>query len=105
MPRRRRTRRADVQASRRRAELKTHIRRLGLMSEEQYRKWCRDQGLGDGLCKSDQQIRKEYKRAAAERGDALLTRQRGHTRNRGSTFRQLYSRSLPKGRLGADYLY
>ena len=41
----------------------------------------------------------------AERGAALLTRQRGHTRNPRSTFSQLYSRSLKKGRLGADYLY
>jgi len=105
MPRRRRTRRADVQAARRRAELKSHMKRLGLPNEAQYRKWCRDHGLGDGLCKSEQQKKSERKRASAERGDALLVRQRSHTRNPRSTFRQLYDRSLPKGRLGADYLY
>ena len=107
MPRRRRrnTNHADIQRSRGRAELTSHIKHLGLSSEEEYRKWCRDRGIGDGLCKSDRQKRKERQSANAARGDALLTRQRSHTRNRRSTLRQLYDKSLPKGRLGADYLY
>lgn len=106
MPRRkRRTNHADIQRTRGRAELKSHIKRLGLSSEAEYRKWCRERGIGDGLCKSDKQKRKERQRASAARGDALLTRQRGLTRNRRSTLRQLYDKTLPKGRLGADYLY
>ena len=38
-------------------------------------------------------------------GESILARKRGQTRNPGNTIRQLYDRTVPKGRLGADYLY
>ena len=48
------------------------------------------------------------KRASTRRrqqGEVALTRTRQQTRSPANTIRQLYDRTLPKGRLGADYLY
>jgi hypothetical protein len=106
MPRRRRnTNRAEVERAYGREELKSHIKHLGLQSEAEYQRWCKNRGLGDGLCKSRNQKRKERHLASVSQGEAVLSRARGQTRNRGNTLRQLYDKSLPKGRLGDDYLY
>ena len=106
MPRRRRkTNRAEVERAYSREELKAHIKRLGLHSEAEYQKWCKNRGLGGGLYKSKHQKRKERHLASVSPGEAVLSRARGQTRNRGNTLRQLYDKSLSKGRLGADYLY
>jgi hypothetical protein len=107
MPRRRRRNHndADVERSRSRAELRSHIRKLGLQTEAEYQRWCRARGIGDGLQKSKSQKRKEREVASRRQGEAILSLKRGHTRSPGSTIRRLYDRSLPKGRLGAAYLY
>lgn len=106
MPRRRRkTNRAEVERAYSREELKAHIKRLGLHSEAEYQKWCKNRGLGGGLYRSKHQKRKERHLASVSPGEAVLSRARGQTRNRGNTLRQLYDKSLSKGRLGADYLY
>ena len=106
MPRRRnRTNRAEVERAYSRDELKAHIKKLGLQSEADYQKWCKNRGLGDGLYKSKHQRQKERDLASRTQGEALLSRSRGLTRNRVSTLRLLYDKAVPKGRLGADYLY
>ena len=103
--RRRRNNDVEVQRSRSRAELRSHIKKLGLYSEADYQRWCRDRGLGDGLQKSKRQKHKEREVAQKRQGEAVLSLKRGHTRHPGSTIRKLYDRTLPKGRLGADFLY
>ena len=103
--RRKRNVRSEVERAHNRANLKSHIRALGLQSEDEYRAWCRKRGLGDGLHKSNRQIQKERQLARRQQGEAALTRTRQQTRSPANTIRQLYDRTLPKGRLGADYLY
>ena len=103
--RRKRNIRSEVERAHNRANLKSHIRALGLQSEDEYRAWCRKRGLGDGLHKSNRQIQKERQLARRQQGEAALTRTRQQTRSPANTIRQLYDRTLPKGRLGADYLY
>ena len=97
--------RLEVERYRNRTQLKSHIRALGLSSEDEYKAWCRKRGLGDGLHKSDRQIRKERHLAKSQHGEAVLARTRQQTRSPANTIRQLYNRELKKGRLGADYLY
>ena len=53
MARRKRNVRSEIERAPNRANLKSHIRALGLQSEEEYRAWCRKRGLGDGLHKSN----------------------------------------------------
>ena len=103
--RRKRNIRSEIERAHNRANLKSHIRALGLQSEDEYRAWCRKRGLGDGLHKSNRQIQKERQFARRQQGEAALTRTRQQTRSPANTIRQLYDRTLPKGRLGADYLY
>ena len=103
--RRKRNIRSEIERAHNRANLKSHIRALGLQSENEYRAWCRKRGLGDGLHKSNRQIQKERQVARRQQGEAALTRTRQQTRSPANTIRQLYDRTLPKGRLGADYLY
>ena len=103
--RRKRNVRSEIERAHNRANLRSHIRALGLQSEDEYRTWCRKRGLGDGLHKSNRQIQKERQLARRQQGEAVLTRTRQQTRSPANTIRQLYDRTLPKGRLGADYLY
>ena len=103
--RRKRNVRSEIERAANRANLKSHIRVLGLQSEDEYRAWCRKRGLGDGLHKSNRQIQKERQLARRQQGEVALTRTRQQTRSPANTIRQLYDRTLPKGRLGADYLY
>ena len=103
--RRKRNVRSEIERAHNRANLKSHIRALGLQSEDDYRAWCRKRGLGDGLHKSNRQIQKERQLARRQQGEVALTRTRQQTRSPANTIRQLYDRTLPKGRLGADYLY
>ena len=103
--RRKKNIRSEIERAHNRANLRSHIRALGLQSEDQYRAWCRKRGLGDGLHKSNRQIQKERQLARRQQGEAALTRTRQQTRSPANTIRQLYDRTLPKGRLGADYLY
>lgn len=97
--------RLEVERFRNRSQFKSHIRALGLASENDYKAWCRQRGLGDGLHKSDRQIRKERHLAKLQQGEVALARTRQHTRSPANTIRRLYNRELKKGRLGADYLY
>ena len=103
--RRKRNVRSEIERAANRTNLKSHIRALGLQSEDDYRAWCRKRGLGDGLHKSNRQIQKERQLARRQQGEVALTRTRQQTRSPANTIRQLYDRTLPKGRLGADYLY
>lgn len=103
--RRKRNIRSEIERSHNRAHLKRHIRALGLQTEDEYRAWCRKRGLGDGLHKSNRQIQKERQLARRQQGEAVLARTRQQTRSPANTIRQLYDRTLPKGRLGTDYLY
>lgn len=96
---------AAVETARLRGSLRSHLNSLGLKSEEEYRKWCRARGVSDGLHKSNTQKRKEQHLARTQHGESILHRKRSQTRNVRNTIRQLYDRSVPKGRLGADYLY
>ena len=74
MARRKRNVRSEIERAHNRANLKSHIRALGLQSEEEYRAWCRKRGLGDGLHKSNRQIHKERQLARRQQGEAALTR-------------------------------
>ena len=103
--RRKRNVRSEIERAANRTNLKSHIRALGLQSEDDYRAWCRKRGLGDGLHKSNRQIQKERQLARRQQGEVALTRTRQQTRSPANTIRQLYDRTLPQGRLGADYLY
>lgn len=106
MPSRRaRAKHAEVDSTRNRKELQTHIEKLGLQSEIDYRQWCKKHDLGLGLYKSGPQKRKELDLANLERGKRLLSRQRGHTRHPRNTLRQLYDGSLSTSALGAEYLH
>ena len=95
--RRKRNIRSEIERAHNRANLKSHIRALGLQSEDEYRAWCRKRGLGDGLHKSNRQIQKERGLARRQQGEAALTRTRQQTRSPANTIRQLYDRTLPKG--------
>ena len=103
--RRKKNVRSEIERAANRKNLRSHIRALGLQSEDEYRAWCRKRGLGDGLHKSNRQIQKERQLALRQQGEAALARTRQRTRSPANTIRQLYDRTLPKGRLGADYLY
>ncbi len=103
--RRKKNIRSEIERAANRKNLRSHIRALGLQSEDEYRAWCRKRGLGDGLHKSNRQIQKERQLALRQQGEAALARTRQRTRSPANTIRQLYDRTLPKGRLGADYLY
>jgi len=106
MPSRRaRAKHAEVDSTRTRGELRAHLEKLGLQSEDDYRQWCKRHGLGIGIYKSGPQKRKEMDLANLERGKALLSQQRGHTRHPRNTLRQLYDRSLSDEALGAEYLH
>ncbi|MBT5144306.1 MAG: hypothetical protein HOM31_16540 [Gemmatimonadetes bacterium] len=97
--------RARVQTAILRGSLQSHIKSLGLTSQKEYQDWCRTRGFSEGLHKSDEQKRKELRLAKVHQGESILARKRSQTRNPGNTIRQLYDRAVPKGRLGADYLY
>ena len=103
--RRKKNIRSEIERAANRKNLRSHIRALGLQSEDEYRAWCRKRGLGDGLHKSNRQIQKERQLALRQQGEVALARTRQRTRSPANTIRQLYDRTLPKGRLGADYLY
>ena len=108
VPRKRHKRRSnsqDLQRNNNRTNIRQHIKRLGLQSEKEYRKWCSTRGLGDGVYKSDRQIRKEQALATRQQGEHILAFKRSQTRNPKSTISNLYEHSSKKGRLGADYLY
>ena len=105
--RRRKSHNSNSEAERasNRAGLKKHLKKLNLPSEEAYRRWCANRGLGDGLYKSNRQLEKELKVASQVTGDAALSQKRSHTRNQRNTIIQLYERSIKKGRLGSPALY
>ena len=108
MPRKRQKRRTssqEIQRNNNRSNLKRHIEKLGLRSEKEYREWCARRGLGDGVYKSDGQIRKERALAGRLQGERILAVKRSQSRNPKSAISQLYEHSSKKGRLGADYLY
>ena len=108
MPRKRHKRRTssqEIQRNNNRSNLKRHIEKLGLRSEKEYREWCARRGLGDGVYKSDGQIRKERALASRLQGERILAVKRSQSRNPKSAISQLYEHSSKKGRLGADYLY
>jgi hypothetical protein len=94
--------RAAVETARLRGSLNAHLKSLGLKSEAEYRQWCRSRGISDGLHKFASQKRREQRLAKTQQGKSILHRKRTQTRNLRNKIRQLYDRSVSKGRLGAD---
>ena len=74
--RRKKNIRSEIERAANRKNLRSHIRALGLQSEDEYRAWCRKRGLGDGLHKSNRQIQKERQLALRQQGEAALARTR-----------------------------
>ena len=104
MARNRRRKKPHRQAAATQADLKKHIKSLGLGSVEEYRRWCHNRGLGTGLQKSLLKFEQEQALASRLQGDSALADTRRRTRRPGNTITQLYRGEIQKGRLGADYL-
>jgi hypothetical protein len=104
MPRNRRRKKPHRQVAATRADLNKHVKTLGLGSVDEYRRWCRNRGIGTGLHKSLVKFEQEQKLASRIRGEAVLSDTRRRTRRPGKTITQLYREEIDKGRLGADYL-
>jgi hypothetical protein len=65
----------------RRRALAKHLTELGFKTEDDYRGWCRGEGLGDGLYKSESQREKEKKRRAATGFEESLARRKHRRRH------------------------
>jgi hypothetical protein len=84
--------------------LQRHLTQLGLQSEEEYRTWCFEHGLGKDLHKSPFLQQKEQELARKLQGEASLTHRRRGTRHPRKTIDLLYKGELKKQDLGAEYL-
>lgn len=104
MPRNRQRKKPHRQSAATQADLKRHVKSLGLGSVEEYRRWCRNRGLGAGLQKSFLKFEQEQALASRLQGETALADTRRRTRRPGNTITQLYRGEIQKGRLGADYL-
>ena len=104
MPCNRQRKKPHRQAAATATDLNKHLKSLGISSVDEYRRWCRNRGLGTGLKKSLLKFEQEQKLASRLKGEVVLSDFRRMTRRPGKTITQLYRGEIQKERLGADYL-
>ncbi len=94
----------DQQAARAEDALRQHVERLGLDGVAAYQTWCRQQGLGDAVHKSDAQRSKELKLHQQIQSTQALHKGRKHSRRTKDIIYQLWAGAIAEEELRTEVL-
>jgi len=84
--------------------LMVHLEALGLSTEEDYRAWCRQNGLSESLHKSPQQRRKEVSLHSRAASQAVLAGMKSRTRRPQETMRLMCDGKVREDEVRHSYL-
>ena len=94
----------DQQASQAEDAVLQHVERLGLDGVAAYQTWCRQQGLGDAIHKSDAQRSKELKLHQQIQSTQALHKGRKHSRRTKDIIHQLWAEAIAEEELRTEVL-
>jgi hypothetical protein len=86
-----------------RAQFETHLRRLGLDNEDQYRRWCREHGLSSRLAKTGLQREKEVALKKREGVEGAFARSRTARRDPGRMLDLIFGGEVEHSELSPEY--
>ena len=94
----------DQQAAQAEDAVRQHVAQLGLDGVAAYQTWCRQQGLGDAIHKSDAQRSKELKLHQQIQSTQALHKGRKHSRRTKDIIHQLWSGAIAEEELRTEGL-
>ena len=94
----------DQQAAQAEDAVRQHVAQLGLDGVAAYQTWCRQQGLGDAIHKSDAQRNKELKLHQQIQSTRALHKGRKHSRRTKDIIHQLWSGTIAEEELRTEVL-
>ena len=94
----------DQQAAQAEDALHQHVAQLGLDGVAAYQTWCRQQGLGDAVHKSDAQRSKELKLHQQIQSTQALHKGRKHSRRTKDIIHQLWAEAIAEEELRTEVL-
>ena len=94
----------DQQAAQAEDAVRQHVERLGLDGVAAYQAWCRQQGLGDAVHKSDAQRSKELKLHQQIQSTQALHKGRKHSRRTKDIIHQLWAGAIAEEELRTEVL-
>ena len=94
----------DQQAAQAEDAVRQHVAQLGLDGVVAYQTWCRQQGLGDAIHKSDAQRSKELKLHQQIQSTQALHKGRKHSRRTKDIIHQLWSGTIAEEELRTEVL-
>ena len=94
----------DQQAAQAEESLRQHVTQLGLDGVAAYQTWCRQQGLGDAIHKSDAQRSKEVKLHQQIQSTQALHKGRKHSRRTKDIIHQLWAGAIAEEELRTEVL-
>ena len=95
----------NQQAAQAEDALRQHVAQLGLDGVAAYQAWCRQQGLGDAVHKSDAQRSKELKLHQQVQSTQALHKGRKHSRRTKDIIHQLWAGAIAEEELRTEVLH